>query len=212
MDLLGARHIEEALTRVGELLVAASETHAVVVLGGAAMNLLGFAERTTRDVDVVAFGHPVGEDPPSEVRPPTEPLPPGLRRAVETVARDLGLATDWMNTGIALQWRQGLPAGLAGRLQWRNYGEPGIGGLWVGLVDRYDLVFFKLFAAADSIGPRSVHYQDLIALAPSDEEIAAAAAWVHDQDASPTFHDVLDRVVRHVRQDLARDVDTNEGD
>jgi hypothetical protein len=204
MELLGARDIEEALTRVGELLVAATATYAVVVLGGAALNLLGIVDRTTRDVDVLAFGVPVGERPPTEVIPPTEPLPEPLRRAVEIVARDLALPLNWMNTGPALQWRQGLPPGLARRVHWRSYGEPGVGGLWVGLVDRYDLAFFKLYAAADSTGPQSVHYQDLLALAPTAEELVAAAAWVHDQDASPAFHGVLDQVVNLVHRHLAR--------
>ena len=102
-----------------------------------------------------------------------------------------------MNTGPALQWRAGLPPGLAKRVHWRAYAA-----LRVGLVDRYDLVFFKLFASADATGPKSVHYQDLLALRPSPSDLAAAAAWVHTQDASPAFADVLDRVVAHVLRDL----------
>lgn len=73
----------------------------------------------------------------------------------------------------------------------------------VGLVGRYDLIFFKLFAAADSTGPTSVHYQDLLALRPSAEELRSAVAWVETQDASPEFAAVLHRVVTHVRTDLA---------
>lgn len=46
----------------------------------------------------------------------------------------------------------------------------------VGLVHRNDLVFFKLFASVDSGGPKSVHYQDLIALRPSPGELLDAAA------------------------------------
>ena len=107
-----------------------------------------------------------------------------------------------MNTAPALQWRQGLPPGLARRVHWRYYGERGVGGLWVGLVDRYDLVYFKLYAATDSAGTHSVHYQDLLALSPTETEIAAAAEWVHEQDASLAFHDVLKKVLRHLRRDL----------
>jgi len=108
-----------------------------------------------------------------------------------------------MNTGPALQWRQGLPPGLAGRVHWRFYGDVSAGGLWVGLVDRYDLLFFKLYAAADSTEPGSVHYRDLLALAPTTDALVAAAAWVRQQDAAAAFHDVLDRVVARVRHDLA---------
>lgn len=72
----------------------------------------------------------------------------------------------------------------------------------MGLVDRYDLIFFKLFAAADAIGPQSVHYQDLLRLRPTSAELRAAAEWVRTQDASPAFAAVLDRVVRQCRVDL----------
>jgi hypothetical protein len=124
-------------------------------------------------------------------------MPEPLERAARTVARDLELDPAWLNTGPALQWRAGLPPGLARRVEWRRYAA-----LWVGVVDRYDLIFFKLFAAADSSGTGSVHYQDLLALRPSAEELEAAAAWVRTQDASPEFANVLDRVVTHVRTDL----------
>jgi hypothetical protein len=74
------------------------------------------------------------------------------------------------------------------------------------LVDRYDLVFFKLYAAADSAGPRSVHYQDLLALAPSAEALRAAAASTREQDPSPEFHAALERALTHAERDLKHDV------
>jgi hypothetical protein len=114
----------------------------------------------------------------------------------------MALPPDWMNTGPALQWRQGLAEGLAGRVHWRLHGVPGRGGLWIGLVDRHDLVFFKLYAAADSTGPGSVHYQDLLALMPTPTELEAAAAWVRTQDVSSAFHEILARVVARVGRDL----------
>lgn len=86
-----------------------------------------------------------------------------------------------------------------------NYAVTILGGAalnLLGIVDRHDLVFFKLFAAADSTGPKSVHYQDLLALNPSIAELQAAASWVRQQDASPEFSNILDRVVTHVRTDL----------
>jgi hypothetical protein len=63
-----------------------------------------------------------------------------LVRAIRLVAEDMRLAPDWLNTGPALQWRTGLPPGLAGRIQWRRYGS----ALDVGIAGRYDLIFFKL--------------------------------------------------------------------
>lgn len=198
---LESGEIENALTRVGDLLLASGDTCAVAILGGAALNLLGIVERTTRDVDVLALGIP-SYDPVSLGRPDDQ-LPAPLLRAVEIVGRDLGLDADWMNTGPALQWSQGLPPALATRVHWKLYGEPNQGGLWVGLIDRYDLIFFKLFAAADSTGTGSVHYKDLIALSPTQSELEHAEAWVHQQDASPSFHEVLRKVVLYARADVA---------
>lgn len=82
-------------------------------------------------------------------------------------------------------------------MHWRRYAS-----LLVAVVDRYDLVFFKLLAASDSTGPKSVHYQDLLVLNPSLAELQAAASWVRQQDVSPEFSNVLDRVITHVRTDL----------
>ncbi|MEO7501508.1 MAG: hypothetical protein ABIW94_02605 [Gemmatimonadaceae bacterium] len=165
--------IEEALNRVGELLAATGHEYAIVVLGGAALDLLGIVNRETRDVDILTFAEPrPGREPsPDTVDEVPRPMPEPLQRAARIVARDLGLDLDWLNTEPSLQLRGGLPPGLAARVRWQLYGA-----LWVGLVHRNDLVFFKLFASVDSGGPKSVHYQDLIALRPSPGELLDAAA------------------------------------
>ena len=110
--------IERALHALGDLLAARGERFGIVVLGGAALNLLGVVERATRDVDVVALA-PGGRRARLE-RP--DPLPAPLVSAVSRVARDLGLAPDWLNAGPGSQWETGLPRGLRGRLEWRRYG------------------------------------------------------------------------------------------
>jgi hypothetical protein len=81
----------------------------------------------------------------------------------------------------------------------------------VGLVDRYDLIFFKLFATADSTGPQSIHYQDLLALGPTADELDAAAVWVRTQDASSEFARVLEKVLTYVRGDLGLDDNPDVG-
>lgn len=199
MDLTGSSEIEQALQRVGQLLAYEGHSYAIVVLGGAALNLLGIVQRPTSDVDILAFARP---EPgrPQQLRQPPEPMPEALRRAIREVARDMRLEEDWLNIGPALQWRAGLPPGLADRVHWRQYDA-----LNVGLVDRYDLIFFKLFAAADSPGSHSVHYRDLLALGPTADELEAAAEWVRTQDAAPEFAQVLEKVLSHARCDLGFD-------
>lgn len=187
---------EEALRAVGELLEFEGHSIAIVVLGGSAMILLGFVSRATKDVDVVALA--AASSGKTILRRP-EPLPDPLARAIKRVAVDMGLEPDWMNAAAGGQWDTGLPPGLGERLIWRDYA-----GLRVGLVDRQDLVFFKLYAAADHTGPGSVHYQDLLALRPSPSELENAAAWIATQDASEGFTRIVDKVIRSAERDVAR--------
>ena len=197
MDLNGKTDIDRALQAVGEILASEAQPYAIVVIGGAALNLLGIVERATTDVDILAFAR-LGADQPCELLRPPEPLPEPLLRAAHAVARDLGLERDWLNKGPALQWDAGLPPGLSERVHWRQYAA-----LDVGVADRQDLILFKLFAAADSAGTESVHYQDLLALRPTDQELDAAVAWVSTQDASLAFAEVLAQVIECVHGDLA---------
>lgn len=184
-----------ALQALGELLEAQGERFAIVIIGGAALNLLRIVKRVTEDVDIVAFAEESKTAAGRTLVEPPNPMPVALTKAIEQVAADLNLLSTWLNTGPALQWRQGLPPGLDRRLEWRAFGT-----LRVGVVSRYDLIFFKLYAAADSAGPRSRHVQDLLALRPTDMELDEAARWVQGQDVSPAFHAVLDKVITYVRQ------------
>lgn len=183
--------VETALSAVGELLDAAKQPAAVVIVGGAALNLLGFVSRTTRDVDVIAQSY---TDAAGKRRlAQAEPFPPALEEAIATVSRDLSLPQDWMNTVVAKQWSQGLPPWTAQDLEWRSYGA-----LEVGLVGRRTLIALKLFAAVDQ-GPDSVHVQDLLALVPTPAELESAVEWVRSQDTSPEFVAMVDQVVQHVQ-------------
>ena len=112
----------------------------------------------------------------------------------------MGLEPHWLNTGPSLQWHAGLPPGIERRIHWRQYAALG-----VGRVGRQDLILFKLFAAADSAGPGSVHYQDLLALRPTSEELDAATVWVRTQDASPIFAEILSQLIECIHRDLDDD-------
>ena len=98
-----------------------------------------------------------------------------------------------MNRGPAGQWDIGLPAGFAERVEWRRYG-----GLDVGIADRIDLIFLKLEAAADQPSSDSRHFRDLIALNPSDEEIAVARKLAHEKNVGTEYQTIIDRVIDRV--------------
>jgi hypothetical protein len=92
-----------------------------------------------------------------------------------------------------------LPPGFAEELEWRRYGS-----LTVGFAGRQSLIALKLFAAVDR-NRESVHFQDLLALAPNGSELAEAARWVVSQDASEHFPALLKEVVENVQRGLERD-------
>jgi hypothetical protein len=194
INRLRTGELEAALSAVGELIAAEGEHAAIVVVGGATLNLLGIVRRGTSDVDVIARAF---RDVKGGLRlERAEPFPPTLARAIRTVARDLGLSDDWMNAVVGAQWEHGLPPGLLEDTTWRNYGE----GLDVGLVGRRTLIALKLFAAVDG-GRRSVHLQDLAALDPSPNELEIAAVWVRTQDAAPEWASLVEDVKGHVERD-----------
>lgn len=192
--MIGSEQLRDLLSAVGELLEAEGETASIVVVGGASLCLRGIVERTTDDVDVIARADPSEEGKRVElVRP--DPLPEALRDAVARVGRDYGLDPHWLNTEIADQWKTGLPPSLETSLTWRRFG-----GLRVGIAGRQSLIALKLFAAVDQ-GPESVHYQDLLALAPTDEELQGAAEWITSQDPYPSIETHVEQVIDHVRRD-----------
>lgn len=112
-DLTGGSDIEEALTRVSEVIETYGEAFAIVILGGAALNLLGVVARTTTDVDILAVARPGRSVGQREISEPPVPLPEPLLKAIGLVAEDMALTPDWLNTGPALQWRTGPALGPA---------------------------------------------------------------------------------------------------
>lgn len=184
---------EEAFRRLGQYFesVQADELRLVIV-GGAALNLLGLVSRTTTDADVIAV-----DVDGTLVAPDT--LPPALLDGAAIVATSLRLPKDWLNTGPSLQMRYGLPPGFRERLTWLDF-KP----LHIGLASRKDLVALKLFAAADHWPARGVHYSDLVTLSPVRDEIRSAAEWAKTQDAAPEFPRLIDAVAARVMEDAHR--------
>ena len=183
--------IEEVLMAVGLLLQSEGEEAAIVIVGGASLSLSGYVPRVTEDVDVIArLAEEEGIGGVRLIHP--DPLPASLQRAILKVARDFGLDDRWMNTEVALQWHSGLPPGMPDEIEWRRFGA-----LNVGLVGRRTLIALKLFAAVDD-GPRGVHFQDLVALKPTREELSEAGEWVGTQDVSEPFHVMLGQVLQQL--------------
>lgn len=183
--------LERLLGQLGLLLDAEKRSVAIVVVGGAALSLLGVVDRRTVDIDVIATGRVAGGRPPSELVIPVE-LPAEISGGVARLTRDLGLPPGWMNATVAMGGRMSLPSGFAARVIWRRYG-----GLWVGIAGRQDLIVLKLHAAVDT-DIRSRHFADLLALRPTREELQTAADWVRGQDEGTEFGRLVAEVIDHV--------------
>ena len=179
------RFPEEPLRALGAHLEASGIAMRLLVVGGAALRMRELVLRTTDDVDVLATID--SQDQPA--RPDIETLAPFVVR----VSRDFGIPDDWLNTEVAMQWRTGLPPALLEDVEWRRFGT-----LEIGLAGRPLLITLKLFATADD-SRDGVHCQDLIALAPSAEEMHAAREWVVTQDISESWASIVDEVIAHVR-------------
>lgn len=150
-----------------------------VVVGGAALSLLGFITRQTRDCDIL---HPAL---------PPEILAAAAAFAAEVRARGEALKDDWLNNG---------PSQLAGMLPpgWELRPQEAFRGRVVVLrtLHRSDLLKAKLFALCD----RGLDLPDCVALAPTRTELAEAIAWLEPQDLNPHWPEH----VRATLGDLAR--------
>ncbi len=170
--------LEEALQALGLLLESRKQRAEIAVIGGGSLLLLGLIQRPTKDLDVVALVEGV------RLRT-AKPLPDDLVGAVRDVGRAMGLAEDWLNPGPTELLDRGLPAGFMQRVMTRSFGS-----LVVHVAHRSDQIFFKLYAAVDQ-GPHSKHFADLKQLAPSSEELRAAARWCVSHDPSEGFAEML---------------------
>jgi hypothetical protein len=192
---LDRSQIKTALSTLGALLADRGEHFEVIVVGGGNLIMTGLISRpVTKDLDLVGQLTARGVEQMAV-------MPTALSNAVADVGRALGLAEGWMNVGPQALLELGLPSGFEERLQSMDYG-----GLVVWTASRFDMICFKLYAAADQ-GVRSYHLQDLRELEPSADELIAAAHWTRTHDASPGFRQLLVTAVDAIHPGVADVVD-----
>ena len=182
--------IDGALRRLGSrLLYEYTDPIALAICGGSALNVLNVAQRTTRDVDVLAI---VEETESGIVLRPDKALPDDFREVVSWVATDLQLDEDWLNMGPKdVLEVYGAPKGMTDRWEEREYGP----SLKAFFISRLDQVHFKLLAAMDPKA-RARHLEDLTErIKPSEEEVSAAVEWLLDRKTSPQFRGRMRLVV-----------------
>ncbi|MDY6795769.1 MAG: nucleotidyl transferase AbiEii/AbiGii toxin family protein [Actinomycetota bacterium] len=151
----------------------------LVVCGGTALNVLGLASRSTKDIDVVGI---IEGGETLELH--EADLEGWFRESAGRVARDFDLPDEWINNGPTSMVRTGLPEGFVTRLITKRYGD----NLVVHYSSRVDLIHFKLYAAVDRQGR---HIEDLRKLEPSPQEMETAGLWCMNQDPSEPFKEEL---------------------
>ena len=179
---ISSERLDQALFALNDQLALRHASVHLVVIGGSGLIAIDVVSRATRDVDVVALerdGKLVS----------AEPLPSTVRDAAATVARDLGLEANWLNAGPTGLLLHGLPVGFVERLVTREYGV----ALRVSFAARVDQIFFKLYAAADRREARD--FNDLQRLAPTDDELRAAARWARTHNMPGPFDDAMARAL-----------------
>lgn len=189
MEKFGTELLDQALSLLAETIeFGGHPPQHFVVCGGSSLLALELVSRTaTRDVDILARLK-------DRQLVQAKPLPEWLMQAAESVREELNLPNNWFNTGPADDsfFRWGFPEGIEARLTEKQYGDQ----LTISFISRYDQIFFKLYAAADS-GPGR-HYADLRDLAPTKEELLAAARWTRIQDPSEGFQFILSQLLKEL--------------
>ena len=155
-----------------------SLTLEAVVIGGAALALLGVIDRQTRDFDIL-------QPQLTEAQ-----LSAAQGFAEHLKAQGTELAEDWLNNG-PIEVTALLPEG------WRERLQPLFNGnaLRLTTLGRADLLKTKLFALCD----RGTDLTDCLALAPTPQELKEVVPWLVLQDAHPMWSEH----VRSTLQDLA---------
>jgi uncharacterized nucleotidyltransferase DUF6036 len=169
----------EVVTAFDRFLAGRALRREAVVIGGAALNLLGLMSRPTKDCDIL---HP---ELPVAIAEAARAFVVEMRAAGEV------LQDDWLNNGPATLAHV-VPDGWMTRLQ------PVFSGtaLELSTLGRGDLLRSKIFALCD----RGIDLGDCIALAPSADELRELAPWLEAQDGNPDWPEH----VRGTVADLAR--------
>jgi len=137
-----------------------------ILVGGAALALLGVISRETRDVDVLVPVLPI------------EIADAARTFAAESRTRGIALEAEWLNNGPASLTKD-LPRGWEARKQLVYSGR----SLVLHVLGRPDLLKSKLWSLCD----RGRDLLDCVAMAPSPEELQEALPWITELDGAPEW-------------------------
>ena len=166
-----------------EYLFSKSLSFDSIIIGGAALSIMGVIDRETRDIDCL--------DPK---------IPDEILRAAENFRIEnphLNLAPKWINNGPDTLVRE-LPT------RWRMRIIPIFDGKAIRLstLGRSDLLKTKLFALCD----RDFDFQDCVKMNPSLEELDECFEWVSERDGNPGRRKNVENHFAELKKELGYDV------
>jgi len=171
--------IHEALTTLGkQMALAYAGDVQLLCCGGSGLCVLEILNRSTKDVDALAFivdGYKLKS---------IEAFSPEMNLAILKTARIHGLEEDWFNSEATILLKHGLPEGILERSapHAKQYGPC----LRVQFICRSDQVALKLYAAMDPAKGRR-HEEDLVAMEPTKEEIKNGLGWLLSWPSNDAF-------------------------
>jgi hypothetical protein len=185
------KDVENILSALGDQLEGLLDKPVeLLICGGSALNILGLVRRATKDIDILAYIERSEKGETFLIK--ADSLTPELVMAAKKVARDFNLPDDWLNTGPASAVDLGLPNSFMDRVTTRVFGNK----LAVHFLGHYDQIHFKLYASVDQGAGK--HFDDLLALKPTSEEIEQAARWSVTHDVSEGFKGSLKILLSHM--------------
>lgn len=166
----------EEITKFDKYLASKGLKFETVIIGGAALLVLGIINRATRDVDCL--------DPH---------IPNNIKEASIEFSKVNNLDSDWLNNGPELL-KDDLPEDWIDRVTLIFEGD----ALKLFTLGRIDLLRSKLYAYCD----RQQDLQDCIALEPTDCELDEIKPWLYERDGNPDWKEHIDRSILFLRKEL----------
>lgn len=170
------RDFREILPIFDRFLTSRNVSFEAVIIGGAAMQLLGLTERVTKDCDVLS---PKVSDE--------------LKEVSREFARENGLSENWLNNGPETLIRD-LPP------DWQKNVVPLYQGknLKLFTLSRIDFIRTKLYAFLD----RGIDLQDLKSLNPTKAEIEEVRGWLTERDGNPDWSEYVEVRLSELAKEL----------
>lgn len=165
-------NIKETINVFEQKLTSINQSLEIIICGGAAIHLLGYSNRPTKDIDVLL-----------------PKLPDFLSPLIQEIAQEHRLPKDWLNNGpenliydLETGWKERITTIYQGKY------------LTIKVLSRQDLIFSKLYAMCD----RRQDVQDLLAMKVTEEELQTAGEQVRQMDGNPDWPAWVDICISEV--------------